>query len=195
MSNKQFWSFLDLDFIYNTTFAKLFYKCACDFNDNSKSDHIKFMDYAKFIQFVAIFTKDVVIELNDKTNVLTSEKEKIHLTFLRLRFIFKVFDSDNGDEIDKLEFRNILTSFVELILICKFDNEGIQEKIRNLNNDTQNIFIVEKALDLYVEEIFNTYSYSGEMLTFDEWEKWVKSLKGLDNILNFSGVLSYGDNK
>jgi len=117
------------------------------------------------------------------------------LNNLRLKFIFRIFDSDDGGEIDKLEFRNILTSFVELILICKFDNEGIQEKIRNLNNDTQNIFIVEKALDLYVEEIFNNYSYSGEMLTFDEWEKWIKSLKGLDNILNFSGVLAYGDNK
>ena len=57
---------MDLDFIYNTTFAKLFYKCACDFNDNTKSDHIKFMDYPKFIQFVAIFTKDVVIEFSGK---------------------------------------------------------------------------------------------------------------------------------
>ncbi len=70
MSNKQFWSFLDLDFIYNTTFAKLFYKCACDFNDNTKSDHIKFMDYAKFIQFVAIFTKDVVIEISGNKKAL-----------------------------------------------------------------------------------------------------------------------------
>jgi hypothetical protein len=31
------------------------------------------------------------------------------------------------------------------------------------------------------------------MLTYDEWEKWAKSLKGLDNILNFNGVLSYGE--
>ena len=66
---------------------------------------------------------------------------------------------------------------------------------KQLNNDTRDTFIVEKALDLYVEEIFNSYSYSGEMLTFDEWEKWAKSLKGFDNILNFSGVLSYGENK
>ena len=75
MSNKQFWSFLDLDFIYNTTFAKLFYKCACDFNDNTKSDHIKFMDYSKFIQFVAIFTKDVVIELNGKLSLTKTRKK------------------------------------------------------------------------------------------------------------------------
>jgi len=187
MSNKQFWSFLDLDFIYNTTFAKTLYKSACDFNDNSKSDHLKFMDYTKFIQFVGIFTKDVIIEISDK--------EKIQLNNLRLKFIFRVFDSDDGGEIDKLEFRNVLTSFVELILICKFDNEIIQEKIRNLSIDTQNIFIVEKALDLYVEEIFNSFSYNGEILTYDEWEKWIKSLKGLDNLLNFSGILSYGDGK
>ena len=57
MSNRQFWSFLDLQQISNTTFAKLFYKAACDFNDNSKIDHLKFMDRYKFYQFVAIFTK------------------------------------------------------------------------------------------------------------------------------------------
>ena len=48
MSNRQFWSFLDLQQISNTTFAKLFYKAACDFNDNSKIDHLKFMDRYKF---------------------------------------------------------------------------------------------------------------------------------------------------
>ena len=68
MSNKQFWSFLDLEFIYNTTFAKVFYKCASDFNDVSKSDHIKFMDELKFLQFIAIFTKSVSIDLDTGTN-------------------------------------------------------------------------------------------------------------------------------
>lgn len=62
MSNRQFWSFLDLEFIYNTTFAKIFYKTACEFNDNSKLEYIKFMDYPKFLQFVAIFTKAVKLD-------------------------------------------------------------------------------------------------------------------------------------
>jgi hypothetical protein len=57
MSNRQFWSFLDLEFVYQTTFAKFFYKTASDFNDNNKADYLKFMDYPKFIQFVSIFTK------------------------------------------------------------------------------------------------------------------------------------------
>ena len=62
MSNRQFWSFLDLEFIYNSIFAKFIYMTACEFNDNSKSDYIKFMDYQKFLQFVAIFTKTVTID-------------------------------------------------------------------------------------------------------------------------------------
>ena len=66
MSNRQFWSFLDLQQISNTTFAKLFYKAACDFNDNSKLDHLKFMDRYKFYQFVAIFTKTDAINKNKK---------------------------------------------------------------------------------------------------------------------------------
>ena len=59
MSNRQFWSFLDLEFIYNTTFAKYFYITACEFNEMNKLDYIKFMDYQKFLQFVAIFTKTI----------------------------------------------------------------------------------------------------------------------------------------
>jgi hypothetical protein len=62
MSNRQFWSFLDLEFIYQTNFAKYFYKTACDFNENTKLDYLKFMDYPKFIQFVAIFTKIGVLD-------------------------------------------------------------------------------------------------------------------------------------
>ena len=69
MSNRQFWSFLDLQQISNTTFAKLFYKAACDFNDNSKIDHLKFMDRYKFYQFVAIFTKTDEINKNRKNFV------------------------------------------------------------------------------------------------------------------------------
>ena len=62
MSNRQFWSFLDLEFIYNSTFAKFVYMTACEFNENSKFDYIKFMDNQKFLQFVAIFTKTVTID-------------------------------------------------------------------------------------------------------------------------------------
>ncbi len=74
MSNRQFWSFLDLQQISNTTFAKLFYKAACDFNDNSKIDHLKFMDRYKFYQFVAIFTKTDEINKN-KNNFIKNDNE------------------------------------------------------------------------------------------------------------------------
>lgn len=57
MSPRQFWTFLDLDFIYSTTFGKAFYKTVCEFGDMSKGDYIRFLDEQKFIQFIAIITK------------------------------------------------------------------------------------------------------------------------------------------
>ena len=77
-----------------------------------------------------------------------------------------------------------------MILSCKFDNDMLQDKIKYLNNESSNITLMEKVLDSFVDEIFNTYSYSGEVLTFEEWEKWFKSINLSDKILNFSAVLS-----
>ena len=77
-----------------------------------------------------------------------------------------------------------------MILSCKFDNEMLQDKIKYLNNESSNITLMEKVLDSFVDEIFNTYSYSGEVLTFEEWEKWFRSINLSDKILNFSAVLS-----
>ena len=62
MSPRQFWTFLDLDFIYNTTFGKKFYKSVCEFNDNSKGDYLRFLDEKKFIQFIVIMTKNIILE-------------------------------------------------------------------------------------------------------------------------------------
>jgi hypothetical protein len=108
---------------------------------------------------------------------------------LRLRFIFKLFDPDMSDEVDRLEFRNVITSFVEMILNCKFDNEFVQEKIRSLSLEASNVNVMEKVLDVYVDDIYNTYSYSGEILTYDEWCKWLYSINAIDKILDFTGSL------
>ena len=70
MSNRNFWKFLNLDQIYNTEFGKLFYKAACDFND-IKIGHLNFMDKFKFIQFIAIFAK----ELNENKNLFIEEED------------------------------------------------------------------------------------------------------------------------
>jgi hypothetical protein len=121
MSNRQFWSFLDLQQISNTTFAKLFYKAACDFNDNSKIDHLKFMDRYKFYQFVAIFTKTDEINKN-KNNFIKNDneafgddsgsKENSFATYIKLKFLNSLFDVDNNEEVDRLEFRNFISSFI-----------------------------------------------------------------------------------
>jgi hypothetical protein len=174
MSNRQFWSFLDLEFIYNTKFAKLFYKIAAEFNDNAKLEYIKFMDYAKFFQFVAIFTK-------------TSTLDNVSIKDLRMRFIYNLFDTDGSDEVNRLEFRNIITSFTEMILVCKFDSEGINERIKNLNVEATNLNLIERVLDMYVDEVFNQHSYTGEYLTYEEWQKWLFSINGADKIIEFVG--------
>ncbi len=179
MSNRQFWSFLDLEFIYNTKFAKLFYKAVCEFNDNSKLDYLKFMDYAKFIQFVAIFTK------NTKIDNTFSFKEQ------RMKLLYCFFDPNNNEEVDRIEFRNVITSFIEMILTCKFDSEGVQEKIRGLNAESSNLVMMEKVLDAYTDEVFNTYSYNGELLTYEEWQKWLFSINGIDKVLDYTSTLKY----
>lgn len=179
MSNRQFWGFLDLEFIYNTNFAKLFYKAVCEFNDNSKLDYLKFMDYQKFIQFVALFTKQSKID-----NSLTFKE-------MRVKLIFSLFDPDNSGEVDRIEFRNVVTSFIEMILTCKFDSEGIQEKIRGLNAESNHIQMMEKVLDNYVEECYNNFSYNGELMSYEEWQKWLFSINGVDKILDFTSTLKY----
>ena len=204
MSNRQFWNFLDLGQIANSTFAKLFYKAVCDFNDNTKLDHLKFMDRYKFYQFIAIFTK--TNELNQNKNLFFEDNDKLSefddedklnsfASYVKLKFLNSLFDIDNNDEVDRLEFRNLISSFIEMILSCKFECGPIQEQINNiLNIDTtggnNNISqLMEKVLDLYVDEVFSR-SYTGETLTFDEWKKWlIDEVVGINEILEYSTLI------
>lgn len=77
-----------------------------------------------------------------------------------------------------------------MLLICKFESKAIQEKVDILIAESKNFQIIEKILDQYCEEIF-TRSFNQDYLTFDEWEKWFKSIKGIDNIIKFSGFFKY----
>ena len=177
MSNRQFWTFLYLDFIYNTKFAKIFYRAICHFNDsNSLLDYLKFMDYGKFLQFIAIFTKQVIVR-----GISTYD--------LRIKLLFSIFDADNTQEVDRIEFRNTITCFIEMILECRFDSTSIQEKINILNSESSNIQNMEKVLDNYVDEIFNNYSYNGELMSYEEWQKWLFTIEGMEKILKFETTL------
>jgi hypothetical protein len=108
---------------------------------------------------------------------------------MRIKFIFKLFDKDNNDEIDRLEFRNLTTAFVELVLNLKFDSELLNEKIKALNFEANNYTIMDKVLDQYVDDVFDTYSYSGEILTYEEWCKWFYSISGIEKVLDYVGTL------
>jgi hypothetical protein len=204
MSNRQFWSFLDLQQISNTTFAKLFYKAACDFNDNSKIDHLKFMDRYKFYQFVAIFTKTDEINKNKKYFLKNesdnfsddpNSKQNSFSTYIKLKFLNSLFDVNNNEEVDRLEFRNFISSFIEMILSCKFESKPIQEQINNIfridtTSGISNISqLMEKVLDLYVDEVFSR-SYTGETLTFEEWKNWLLSdVPGINEVLDYSTTI------
>ena len=201
MSNRQFWSFLDLQQIANTTFGKLFYKAACDFNDNSKIDHLKFMDRYKFYQFVAIFTKTDEINKNQKSFIKndnfafgndSNSKQNSFATYIKLKFLNSLFGADNNEEVDRLEFRNFISSFIEMILSCKFESKPIQDQIDNIfkidiANEISNISqLMEKVLDLYVDEVFSR-SYTGKTLTFDEWKNWLLTdITGINEVLEYS---------
>lgn len=175
MSNRQFWSFLNLEFIYTTTFGKTFYQTICEFNEPTKLEFMKFMDLKKFMQFVCIFTKK-------------PREDEALFSDLRKKFVFRLFDIDNSEEIDKLEFRNFLTAFLEMILTCNFENETIQNKIKHLRSEATNVQLIEKALDQYVEEVYNN-TYDGYVMTYEEWEKWISSIDGINEIDNFVGSL------
>ena len=173
MSNRQFWSFLNLEFIYSSTFGKIFYQNICDFTENPKSEYLRFLDIKKFFHFVAIFTK--------KSN----HPQMINI---RKKFVFRLFDSDNNEEVDKLEFRNFITAFLEMILTCNFENEIIQNKIKSLRMEASNIQLIEKALDQFVDEIYNN-TYDGYVMTYEEWDKWISSVDGISEINEFIGKL------
>ena len=153
------------------------------------------MDKFKFMQFVAIFTKTK--ELNDNKNLFIEEEEfdeeiDDFSTYVKLRFIYSLFDTDYNEEISKLEFYNLLSSFLEMILLCKFDFVPIKEQINNILNlnvssGTNNISqLMEKFLDLYVNEVF----LNKKNLTFEEWKKWLfENINGINEILSFSGTI------
>lgn len=159
-----------MEFVYNTTFGKIFYQNICEFNENAKSEYLKFLDLKKFITFVAVMTKR-----NNKDNTISMQE-------FRKRFAFRLFDTDNNEEIDRLEFRNFVTAFLEMILTCNFENETIQNKIRILKQEaSSNMHLVEKALDQYVDEIYNT-TFDGYVMTYDEWDRWISSVDGINEI-------------
>ena len=108
-----------------------------------------------------------------------------------MKLLYCFFDSNSNEEVDRIEFRNVITSFIEMILTCKFDSEGIQEKIRGLYAESSNSVMMEKVLDTYTDEVFNTYSYNGELLTYEEWQKWLLSINGIDKVLDFTASLKY----
>ena len=173
MSNRQFWSVLNLEFIYSTTFGKLFYQNICELNENAKLDYLKFMDFNKFIQFVGIFTKKLPGDMS---------------VDLRKKFVYRLFDLDNNEEIDRLEFRNFINAFLEMILLCNFENDTIQSKIKNIRMETSNIQMIEKSLDQYVDEVF-TNTYDGYVMIYEEWERWISSVDGIIEIVTFQGKL------
>ena len=156
-----------------------------------------------WIDINAIFTKTDEINKN-KNNFIKNDneafgddsgsKENSFATYIKLKFLNSLFDVDNNEEVDRLEFRNFISSFIEMVLSCKFESKPIQEQIENIfkidvTSGISNISqLMEKVLDLYVDEVFSR-SYTGETLTFDEWKNWL-----LTDVSGIKEVLAYSTN-
>jgi hypothetical protein len=82
-----------------------------------------------------------------------------------------------------------------MILSCKFESKPIQDQIDNIfkidvSSGISNISqLMEKVLDLYVDEVFSR-SYTGETLTFDEWKSWLLTdVSGIKEVLEYSTTI------
>lgn len=197
MSNRQFWNFLDIPQIANTNFAKMFYKAACDFNDNNKLDHINFMDRYKFYQFIAIFSKTSEINKvkhlfmdNNELDYKDEDELNSFSSEVKLKFLCSLFEADKNEEIGRTSFRNFIAAFIEMIFSTKFENSFLQQQLTDLINvdisGNNLVQLLDKIIDLYVDEVF-AKSFNGKSLTFDEWKKWLEDdILGIKDILKFS---------
>ena len=129
---------------------------------------------------------------NDGFGDDSGSKQNSFATYIKLKFLNSLFDVDNNEEVDRLEFRNFISSFIEMVLSCKFESKPIQEQIENIfkidvTSGISNISqLMEKVLDLYVDEVFSR-SYTGETLTFDEWKNWLLTdVSGINEVLEYS---------
>lgn len=206
MSIRSFWKVLGLEQIADTAFAKLFYQAASNFNDNKDPNKLQFMTKEKYFQFVAVFTKTKVLNENESYFIegVNKNDNNPNSTFaqdVRLNFLYSLFDVDNNEEVNKIDFRNLISSFLEMILTCKFECAPIQEQINailniNTSNGTSSTSqLMESVLDSYVEDAF-TRSFTGETLTFDEWKKWLfEEIAGIQEILDFSATIVSSTNE
>lgn len=193
MSIRSFWKVLGLESVADTAFGKMFYKAACNFNDNRNPNQLQFMTCDKFLQIVAVFTKKK--SLNDNASeFFTGGKVELEEDFyqkVRYQFLYTLFDVDNNEELNKIDFRNLISSFLEMVINGKFNNQDIDKEISKIRsaegNGVTNIAqIMEDVLDSYVENVFSD-SFSGETLTFEDWKKWIDSkILGLGKVMDSS---------
>ena len=155
-------------------------------DENSKNDYIKFIDLDKFVQFNGIFTKRFTAKAFPELR--RGNTDELDLTDeLRKKFVYGLFDLDKNDTIDKLEFRNFINAFVEMILQANFKNEAIQSKIDGIIKNVPNIQNIEKSLDVYVNDQFQAKNSSdSETLTYYEWDIWIGGVEGINEILKFA---------
>ncbi|MCQ2818771.1 MAG: hypothetical protein MJ252_16010 [archaeon] len=179
MSIRSFWKVLGLENVAETAFGKLLYQAACNFNDNKNPNQLQFMTEDKFLQIVAIFTKKNEIDYNagnffEGVDEEGGAREKDFYKKVRFQFLYTLFDVDNNDELNKIDFRNLVSSFLEMVINGKYNNSDIDSEISKIRNadmgGVTNISqLMEDVLDSYVENVFSD-SFSGETLTIDEWK-------------------------
>lgn len=194
MSPRNFFNALSLNGLGDTEFGKIFYRNACNFREGHNPNKIVFMDENKFLQTVAILTKEKEIEQNaanfyNYSADIINENLSGFAKMVKERFYFKLFDSENNNEVSKVEFRNIISSFLEVLVNGKYNNIylfdfsdvdliDVYKEIENLKALDKNVIndSLEYVIDNYVDKIFAD-SINGEYLSFEEWKNWFESIK------------------
>ena len=125
----------------------------------------RFIDWPTFLNFVIILAKG-------------SREE-------RLALIFQMFNIDNSPD-RVLTKRNMKQAIWHIF--CSLLNVTYEEpKIESLKSTLEGISEndIETAFNLFVEEIFENYGSKGgaEVMTYEQWSKWIGELAGMDQIL------------
>lgn len=204
MSIQGFWKVLGLESIADTSFGKIFYRAACTFSDNKNPNQVKFMTEHKFLQILALLTKKNKINSNIDNlfegggNSNPEEAKELYMK-ARYLFLFTLFDVDDSGEISKLDFRNVISSFLELVVNGKYGTKIVDETIGEIiaNKEKKNLAqFLEDVVDTYVDNTFSDYSYNGEIMTYDGWKKWIDGkIVGIQKMMDFCFEINDDEDK
>ena len=130
------------------------------------------IDYSKFINFVSIISKG-------------TREEKLQL-------FYAFFDKSTDSKITKEDLKAHISGTILSMQGVRYEIDELERLKQTMASAPEND--LEQALDMMVQEIFQTYSGNQEELSYEEWKKWFCTIEGIDEILS-SNVLNKSGSK